>query len=154
MAATRTRKKTTVRTSVKKDLKIESSDSNILKKFHSLNNFLEFVAVIAEEPVPSQQTLIAEYTERVAAEELLSLPVDENGHLLKSKMNGFEEDILEKTAAALAKCINTILTNKKTITDVHAKVVHTRSQAPIIPLEYPKKQYKIKYFLKMKPSGK
>lgn len=155
MAISRQRKKpASPRISVKKDLKVYTSDSDLLKKVHSLNNLLDFIAKVADEPLPSQQTLITEYSERVAAEELLSLPVDENGHLLKSKTNGFEEDILEKTATALAKCINIILTNKKNIKDVHAKVVHTRSQAPIIPLEYPKKQYKIKYFLKIKPSGK
>lgn len=117
----------------------------------SLNNILDFIAKIANEhDTPQQQLLITEYAEKVAASELLSLPVDENGHVILSKTTGFEEEILEKTALSLASFINTVLKNKKHIKDIRAKADHNRLISPIIPLEYPKKNYKTKYLLKKK----
>lgn len=121
------------------------------EKAVSLNKLLDFISVIARENNPPQQkTAIAEYAEKVAAREILALPVDENGHVIIAKISGYEEEILEKTVASLVLCINSILKNKKNIKDLHSKMLHARTVSPIISLEYPKKAYKARYQLKRK----
>lgn len=152
MAIPKARRTTTTRrTSIaKKDLKVVPPNLPKQKKPDSLNNIVEFIGKIINEPSDSQQVLITEYAEKICAPELLSLPVDENRHLIVSKINGYEEEILEKTASSIALCIHSILKDKKSLKDIHGKVAHARAYYPIISLEYPKKTYKTQYQLRRK----
>ena len=123
----------------------------ILKKKTSLGNLSEFITHIVNEPEgPRQQSLISEYSQKAAAADILGLPMDEVGHIKLDRLSPYEEEILEKTASTLASCINSLLKHRKHLKDLRGKVLHTKTISPIVPLEYPKKSYNIKYKLRLK----
>ncbi len=124
-------------------------DTGVLKE--SLNNLSGFILRIINEPDGArQQSLISEYSEKVSAADVLSLPMDENGHIRSDRLTSYEQEILEKTAATLTTCINAMIKHRKHLKDVRGKIIHTHSNSPIVPLEYPKKTYKMKYKLRYK----
>lgn len=155
MPVSKTRKTTAIpkkKTIEKRDTK--QSDLVVpitLKKKDSLNNLCGFLLQIINEPEGArQQSLISEYSEKVAAADVLGLPVDEIGHVRMDRLTSYEEEILEKTAVALTSCINSLIKHRKHLKDLRGKVIHARSNSPFVPLEYPKKVYKTKYKLRLK----
>ena len=128
-----------------------SAKKSSVKKTAGLSGLADFISKLDPdaEPVKLQQQ-VAEYAEKATVTELLFMPIDDNGHLIKSKTNGYEEELVEKTAAAVSQLINTVLKNRKHLKDLRTKGIRSRLPSPIIPLEYPKKTYKTKYLLRRK----
>lgn len=142
-SATNRRSASSKKTPVISDTQASKSDS--------LNNLLDFVVKIGREPDTNRQhALISEYAEKVTASEILMLPVDTNGHLMASKISAAEKEIYERMTSSLISCLNSMLKNRKHLFESKPKTAHAGIESPIVQLEYPKKNYSIKYRLRKK----
>lgn len=139
MPVTKPRKTTTPRKkTVKKDIGSPPDFILFIKNIESSRNNEQ------------QQSLISEYAEKMAAGEVLAFPLDPNGNPDTGKFSPFEKELFEKTVATIVTFINSLLKNRNHARQIAAKTAHTEVNSPYVPLTYPRKNYKVKYRLRMK----
>lgn len=112
----------------------------------TMKNFLEFLNAAAEiSDLSKQEEFITAFVTKAVTTELLGISHKEG------KLQAKDENIRKSMESDFIMFIQNILKCRTELK--HDKMVHSYNY-PIIALQFPKKEYKMKYLLKHKTAGK